>query len=129
MKARVTVILKPGVLDPQGKAIGGALKSLGIEGVTSVRQGKLFDFDLDCDPAVADATLRAACEKLLANTVIEDYLVYLGTSSRPEPAKTAPAAVPAIPAGPAPDAKAATSVTEAAKPTEPAEGAAREGRG
>jgi len=76
MKARVTVTLKSGVLDPQGKAIEGALRSLGIDGVGSVRQGKVFDIELDgSDKAAAEATLRAACEKLLANTVVENYRV------------------------------------------------------
>ena len=75
MKARVTVTLKTGVLDPQGKAIEGALGSLGLEGVESVRQGKLFDVELKTsDPAEAEETLKAMCEKLLANTVIESYL-------------------------------------------------------
>ena len=76
MKARVTVTLKTGVLDPQGKAIEGALKSLGIEGVTSVRQGKVFDVELVApDKKAAEAALKNACEKLLANTVIENYRV------------------------------------------------------
>jgi phosphoribosylformylglycinamidine synthase subunit PurS len=76
MKARVTVTLKSGVLDPQGKAIEGALKSLGVEGVGSVRQGKVFDIELSADDrAKAEAALKAACEKLLANTVIENYRV------------------------------------------------------
>ncbi|MBN9061951.1 MAG: phosphoribosylformylglycinamidine synthase [Rhizobiales bacterium 65-9] len=76
MKARVTVTLKNGVLDPQGKAIEGALKSLGIEGVASVRQGKVFDIELaGGDRAAAETALNAACEKLLANTVIENYRV------------------------------------------------------
>jgi phosphoribosylformylglycinamidine synthase len=76
MKARVTVTLKTGVLDPQGKAIEGALKSLGIDGVASVRQGKVFDIELaGSDRAAADAALKNACEKLLANTVIENYRV------------------------------------------------------
>jgi phosphoribosylformylglycinamidine synthase subunit PurS len=76
MKARVTVTLKGGVLDPQGKAIEGALRSLGVEGVKSVRQGKVFDIELaSSDPALAKTALSAACEKLLANTVIEDYRV------------------------------------------------------
>ena len=76
MKARVIVTLKNGVLDPQGKAIEGALGSLGVAGVASVRQGKLFDVELaTSDPAEADATLKAMCEKLLANTVIESYRV------------------------------------------------------
>ncbi|TDR88168.1 phosphoribosylformylglycinamidine synthase subunit PurS [Enterovirga rhinocerotis] len=76
MKARVTVTLKTGVLDPQGKAIEGALTSLGVEGVTSVRQGKVFDVELDApDEAAAETALKAACEKLLANTVIENYRI------------------------------------------------------
>ena len=76
MKARVTVTLKNGVLDPQGKAIEGALKSLGVEGIANVRQGKVFDIELDtADKAKAEAALKAACEKLLANTVIENYNV------------------------------------------------------
>ena len=76
MKARVTVTLKTGVLDPQGKAIEAALKSLGIEGVESVRQGKVFDVEIaSADPSKAEATLKAACDKLLANTVIENYRV------------------------------------------------------
>jgi phosphoribosylformylglycinamidine synthase subunit PurS len=74
MKARVTVTLKSGILDPQGKAIEGALKSLGINGVASVRQGKVFDIDFDgADKARAEAALKDAAEKLLANTVIENY--------------------------------------------------------
>jgi phosphoribosylformylglycinamidine synthase subunit PurS len=74
MKARITITLKPGVLDPQGKAIEGALKSLGVEGVTSVRQGKVFDIELNGrDPRQAEAALKAAADKLLANTVIENY--------------------------------------------------------
>ncbi|MDR6634031.1 phosphoribosylformylglycinamidine synthase [Phyllobacterium sp. 1468] len=78
MKARVTVTLKNGVLDPQGKAIVGALGSLGFEGVGSVRQGKVFDVELDTtDRASAEANLKAMCDKLLANTVIEDYAVVI----------------------------------------------------
>jgi phosphoribosylformylglycinamidine synthase len=74
MKARVTVTLKNGVLDPQGKAIEGALASLGFAGVGSVRQGKVFDIEIaGSDPAGAVAELKAMCEKLLANTVIENY--------------------------------------------------------
>ena len=74
MKARVFVTLKSGILDPQGKAIEGALRSLGVDGVTSVRQGKVFDIEIDgTDRADAEAALRAAAEKLLANTVIENY--------------------------------------------------------
>ena len=78
MKARVTVTLKSGVLDPQGKAIEGALHSLGVEGVSSVRQGKVFDIELDAhDRAAAEAALARACEKLLANMVVENYRVEL----------------------------------------------------
>ena len=78
IKARVTVTLKNGVLDPQGKAIGGALATLGFEGVGQVRQGKVFDITLNtADRAKAEADLKAMCEKLLANTVIEDYSVTL----------------------------------------------------
>ena len=77
MKARVTVTLKTGVLDPQGKAIEGALRSLGVEGVTSVRQGKVFDIELEGtdDRAKAEALLEQAADKLLANTVIENYAI------------------------------------------------------
>ena len=76
IKARVTVTLKNGVLDPQGKAIVGALDSLGFEGVGSVRQGKVFDVQLDTtDRKQAEESLKAMCDKLLANTVIEDYAV------------------------------------------------------
>jgi phosphoribosylformylglycinamidine synthase PurS subunit len=74
MKAQVTVTLKSGILDPQGKAIEGALKSLGVAGVTSVRQGKVFDIEVaDGDRAGIEAKLKEAAEKLLANTVIENY--------------------------------------------------------
>jgi phosphoribosylformylglycinamidine synthase len=76
MKARVTVTLKSGVLDPQGKAIEGALKSLGIAGVAKVRQGKVFDIELDAaDRPDAERKLSEACERLLANTIVEDYAV------------------------------------------------------
>jgi phosphoribosylformylglycinamidine synthase subunit PurS len=76
MKARVTVTLKAGILDPQGKAIEGALKALGIDGVASVRQGKIFDLEIAAsDTARAEAALKEAAEKLLANTVIENYRV------------------------------------------------------
>ncbi len=74
IKARVTVTLKNGVLDPQGKAIEGALGSLGFSGVGQVRQGKVFDLELhETDRARAEEALKAMCEKLLANTVIENY--------------------------------------------------------
>ena len=78
MKARVTVTLKTGVLDPQGKAIEGALGSLGFSGVGGVRQGKVFDIEVaETDTAKAEAALKAMAEKLLANTVIENYRVEL----------------------------------------------------
>ncbi|TBW38208.1 phosphoribosylformylglycinamidine synthase subunit PurS [Siculibacillus lacustris] len=78
MKARVTVTLKHGVLDPQGKAIQGALKSLGFAGVDDVRQGKLIELELaTADRAEAQAQLTDMCEKLLANTVIENYRIEL----------------------------------------------------
>ena len=76
MKARVTVTLKNGVLDPQGKAIEGALSTLGFSGVGQVRQGKVFDIEISgTDKAKAETDIKAMCEKLLANTVIEDYSV------------------------------------------------------
>jgi phosphoribosylformylglycinamidine synthase len=76
MKARVIVTLKNGVLDPQGKAIEGALTSLGFPGVGSVRQGKVFEIELaEQDELRAEAALVQMCEKLLANTVIEDYAI------------------------------------------------------
>jgi phosphoribosylformylglycinamidine synthase PurS subunit len=76
MKARVHIMLKPGVLDPQGKAIGHALQSLGFAGVEEVRQGKVIELDLaESDTARARATVKAMCEKLLANTVIETYAI------------------------------------------------------
>ena len=76
MKARVTVTLKSGILDPQGKAVEGALRSLGLVGVSSVRQGKVFDIEIDgSDRAKAEALLKQAADKLLANTVIENYKV------------------------------------------------------
>jgi len=78
MKARVTVTLKSGVLDPQGQAITGSLKSLGFDGIGGVRQGKIFDIDLgDRDAVQARLDLAAMCEKLLANTVIENYAIEL----------------------------------------------------
>ena len=78
IKARVTVTLKNGVLDPQGKAIEGALGSLGFDGVGQIRQGKVFDLELQtADRAKAEADLKAMCDKLLANTVIENYTIAL----------------------------------------------------
>ena len=76
IKARITVTLKNGVLDPQGKAIEHALSGLGFDGVGAVRQGKVFDVELaESDTAKAEADLKAMCDKLLANTVIENYSV------------------------------------------------------
>jgi phosphoribosylformylglycinamidine synthase PurS subunit len=78
MKARVTVTLKPGILDPQGKAIEGALASLGFAGVANVRQGKVFDIETaETDRTKAEAALKAMTDKLLANTVIEKYEIAL----------------------------------------------------
>jgi phosphoribosylformylglycinamidine synthase PurS subunit len=78
MKARVTVTLKAGILDPQGKAIEGALASLGFAGVASVRQGKVFDIETaETDRAKAEVALKAMADKLLANTVIEKYEINL----------------------------------------------------
>ncbi|WP_439139243.1 phosphoribosylformylglycinamidine synthase subunit PurS [Roseicyclus sp.] len=73
MKATVTVMLKSGVLDPQGEAVKAALGSLGFDGVAGVRQGKVIELDLAAGATEADVT--AMCEKLLANTVIESYRV------------------------------------------------------
>ena len=76
MKARVTVMLKNGVLDVQGEAVRHALGTLGFSGVGSVRQGKVIELDLaETDKAAAETTVKAMCEKLLANTVIESYRV------------------------------------------------------
>jgi phosphoribosylformylglycinamidine synthase subunit PurS len=78
MKAKVHVTLKNGVLDPQGKAIGHALDTLGFAGVGDVRQGKYIEIELaEKDRAKAEAAVRQMCEKLLANTVIENYTVEL----------------------------------------------------
>ncbi|KZY31779.1 phosphoribosylformylglycinamidine synthase [Roseovarius sp. HI0049] len=76
MKARVQVMLKTGVLDPQGEAVRHALGSLGFDGVEGVRQGKVIEIDLaETDKAKAEETVTQMCEKLLANTVIESYTV------------------------------------------------------
>ncbi len=76
MKARVHVMLKDGVLDPQGEAVRHALATLGFGGVTGVRQGKVIELDLAAtDAAAAKAEVAKMCEKLLANTVIEKYSV------------------------------------------------------
>jgi phosphoribosylformylglycinamidine synthase len=79
MKARVTVMLKEGVLDPQGEAVRHALVRLGFAGVETVRQGKVIELALAAaDRAAAEAEVRAMCEKLLANTVIETYRIEIG---------------------------------------------------
>ena len=76
MKARVQIMLKSGVLDPQGEAVRRALENLGFDGVEKVRQGKIIELDLrDGDPQAARARVGEMCEKLLANTVIESYRV------------------------------------------------------
>lgn len=78
MKAKVTIMLKTGVLDPQGEAVRHALGSLGFLGVTGVRQGKVIELDLtETDPGRAEAEVKAMCDKLLANTVIESYRIEL----------------------------------------------------
>jgi phosphoribosylformylglycinamidine synthase len=82
VKARVHVRLKPGVLDPQGKAIGNALAGLGFTGIGEVRQGKLIELDLaETDPDRAREQVEAMCKMLLANPVIEDYAIDLAPSS------------------------------------------------
>jgi phosphoribosylformylglycinamidine synthase subunit PurS len=78
MKARVTVMLKNGVLDVQGEAVRHALGTLGFQGVNGVRQGKVIELDLaESDAAKAEAQVKAMCDKLLANAVIESYRVEL----------------------------------------------------
>jgi phosphoribosylformylglycinamidine synthase len=78
MNARVFVTLKNGVLDPQGKAIEGALDSLGFDNVDAVRQGKIFDLKLNASSKEeAEKEIAQMCEKLLANTVIENYSIEL----------------------------------------------------
>ncbi len=78
MKATVTITLKNGVLDPQGKAIEHALGALDFSGVDEVRQGKVIELDLaETDATKAKVQVEAMCEKLLANTVIEDYAIEL----------------------------------------------------
>lgn len=85
MKARVHVTLKDGVLDPQGKAIGNALASLGFAGVGEVRQGKLIELDLaEPDPVQARTQVEAMCRQLLANPVIENYAIEITPDSAPD---------------------------------------------
>ena len=73
MKARIAITLKNGVLDPQGSAISGALSHMGFDGINSVRQGKIIDIDLDGSVSENEEKLKETCDKLLANTVIENY--------------------------------------------------------
>ena len=74
IKATVYVTIKRSVLDPQGNAVRGALHSMGFDEVSNVRIGKYMELDLDTDDAAeAETRIKAMCEKLLANTVIEDY--------------------------------------------------------
>jgi phosphoribosylformylglycinamidine synthase len=76
VKAKIHVTLKSGVLDPQGKAVGHALTSLGFAGIGDVRQGKYIEIELsETDAGAAKATVEEMCKKLLANTVIENYAV------------------------------------------------------
>lgn len=76
MKARVHIMLKDGVLDPQGEAVRHALGTLGFDGVQAVRQGKVIELDLEGDDrGAAETQVKAMCDKLLANTVIEKYSV------------------------------------------------------
>lgn len=82
MKARIIVTLKKGVLDPQGKAIANALGNLGLHGVDSVRQGKVFDIVLNAnDPEKGRKQLEEICERLLVNAVVENYHIDLGPLS------------------------------------------------
>ena len=76
MKATVTIMLKEGVLDPQGEAVRHSLGALGFAGVEGVRQGKVIELDLA--PGTTEAEVTAMCERLLANTVIESYRVEMG---------------------------------------------------
>jgi phosphoribosylformylglycinamidine synthase len=78
MKARVHVMLKQGVLDPQGEAVRHALGAMGFDGVEGVRQGKVIELDLA--PGTEEAQVREMCEKLLANTVIESYSIEMGAA-------------------------------------------------
>ena len=82
MKIRVEVRLKPGILDPQGKAIGNALATLGFSGVGEVRQAKLIELEVaEADPARARQQVEAMCKELLANPVTEDYVIAVAPSN------------------------------------------------
>jgi phosphoribosylformylglycinamidine synthase len=81
MKVRVQVMLRPDVLDPQGKAIGNALAALGFDGIGEVRQGKLIELELaETDPDRTHEQVEAMCKQLLANPVIEDYAIEIVAS-------------------------------------------------
>ena len=80
MIARVIVMLRDGVLDPQGEAVRRALGTLGFDGVRGVRQGKVIELDLD--DGATEADVRAMCDRLLANTVIEDYRIEVGPATK-----------------------------------------------
>ena len=81
MKVHVRVTLKPGILDPQGKAIGNALGALGFSGIGEVRQGKVIEIELaETDPALIRQQTEAMCKQLLANPVTEDYAIEVTTS-------------------------------------------------
>lgn len=84
MRTRIFVTLKPGVLDPQGKAIHHALEGLGFTGVRDARQGKLIELDLD--EGVTDDQVDAMCRQLLANTVIENHRIERAAGSLADPA-------------------------------------------
>jgi len=86
MKARVFITLKPGVLDPQGKAIHHALEGLGFAGVNDVRAGKMIELDLA--QGTADAAIEDMCRKLLANTVIENFRIERLPNSAQSEART-----------------------------------------
>ena len=81
MKVRVQVMLRPAVLDPQGKAIGNALAALGFTGIGEVRQGKLIELELaETEPARARQQVETMCKQLLANPVTEDYAIEIAPS-------------------------------------------------
>jgi phosphoribosylformylglycinamidine synthase len=87
VKVRIHVTLKPGILDPQGKAIQHTLGALGFNAVDNVRQGKVIDLEIaETDPEAARSSLTEMCEKLLANTVIENYSIELDAGPEGAPA-------------------------------------------
>ena len=92
MKARILVYPRPEILDPQGKAIESALARVGFEGVSSVRAGKSFDLEIEAaDEVEAEKKLQEMCQKLLANTVVEDYEIALvGAAEAPAPEDQGP---------------------------------------